>query len=853
MSVPVSASASEDVTEGASGTGPLADYRAQVRTEGGPDEWYDASHRLRPEQHPITSAVDQLGLPGLLAARGEARRLVEDDGIRYGPGAMDDDADPGRSWVIDPLPVVIGSQEWAGLESALRQRALLLQLLHDDLYGARRLLSDRVLPADVVLGHPGFIRGADGIAHQRLVLTATDLARDADGAWAVLADKTAAPAGAGYAMANRRVTSRVLGPVHRRASLARLRGFFDTMARALGAVAGSDVDTPRVVLLSPGTGAETAFDQGFLATLLGFPLVEGDDLSVRDGRVWIRSTGRSEPVDVVLRRLDAEFCDPLELRADSQLGLPGLVESARRGTVHLANPLGSGVLENPGLTPYLPALSRRLLGEDLALPSATTWWCGEPAELSHVLAHLDTLVVKPISRGAVVAARFGWDLSSAERDDLRREISARPWAWVGQEPIAMSTAPVVTPTGLTPGRFVLRTFGVAHADEHHVMPGGLGRVNTSAASLLVSNASGALAKDVWVLTDEPSGLRGWASRDPATQPALVRLQRRAAVAPRVADNLFWVGRYAERAEGIARLLRVADDLAEDHAQRPDTPGAATMAVMVAAGARLTGLAPQPGMSPSDHIRAMVGTPQQVGTLAHTGHRIVAAAENVRDQLSQDIWHVLSRLARTLATPAPTDVPLRQQLDVVLESLLAVAGVVHESMVRDQTWGFLDGGVRVERAQHTVALLRATLAVERAPITDGQVTESVLEACESILTHRRRTASGEGPAWPIHSATSLLLVDPGNPRSVAFQVARLGKALRLAADDDLVERAEALGASLADLDLVDVCAGDRAELRDVLATVETTLRAISADLTARHFSRKPTQRVLLGDWAGAGRP
>lgn len=835
--------------------GPLADYRSRAGAASGPDEWYDAAQRLRPEQHAITAAVDSLGMPGLLAARAEARRLVEDDGIRYGPGAMEDDDEPGRSWVIDPLPVVIGSQEWAGLESALRQRAQLLQLLHDDLYGVRRLLSDRVLPADVVLGHPGFVRSADGIAHQRLVLTATDLARDEDGAWAVIADKTAAPAGAGYAMANRRITSRVLGPVHRQASLARLRGFFDTMAHALGAAAGGEVDTPRVVLLSPGTGAETAFDQAFLATLLGFPLVEGDDLSVRDGRVWMRSTGGREPVDVVLRRLDAEFCDPLEMRADSQLGVAGLVESARRGAVRLANPLGSGVLENPGLTPYLPALARHLLDEDLALPSAPTWRCGDAAGLSHVLAHLDTLVLKPIARGTVVAARFGWELTSAERDDLRREISARPWEWVGQTPITMSTAPVVTPAGLSPGRFVLRTFGVAHADEHHVMPGGLGRVNTSESSLLVSNASGALAKDVWVLTDESSGVRGWAGPDPTTQPALVRHQRRVAVVPRVADNLFWVGRYAERAEGTARLLRVADDLVEDHGQRPGTPGAATMEIVVEAASRLTGIPPQPGTAPADHLRAMVGgAPHQVGTLAHASHRIVSSAENVRDQLSQDIWHILSRLTRTLAPPSPSPAaaPLRHQLDTVLESLLAVAGVVHESMVRDQTWGFLDGGIRLERAQHTVALLRATLAVERPPITDGQVTESVLEACESILTHRRRTASGEGPAWPIHSATSLLLVDIGNPRSVAFQVARLAEALRIAGDGDLVRRAEALGVSLADLDLVELCAGDRAGLQRVLGSVETALRAISADLTVRHFRRKPTQRVLLGDWAGTGR-
>ena len=491
------------------------------------------------------------------------------------------------------------------------------------------------------------------------------------------------------------------------------------MASALGSAARVDVDMPRVVLLSPGSGSETAYDQGFLATLLGFPLVEADDLSVRGGRLWIRGSARREEVDVVLRRVDADYCDPLELRSDSQLGIAGLVEATRRGAVRMANPLGAGVLENAGLVAFLPEVAHRLLGEDLLLPSATTWWCGDSPARSHVLANLDRLVVKPVARGPVLSARFGWELDAAGRDDLRREVEARPWAWVGQEPVPMSTAPVVTPGGLAPGRLVLRTFGVTDSEHHHVMPGGLARVNTDASSSLVSSMSGAIAKDVWVLSDDTAGVGGWRGATPEAQPTLVRLQRRVAVAPRVADNLYWVGRYAERAEGTARLLRVADDLAADHAQRPGTPGATTMEVMVQAAAAVTGVQPVEGQGPVDHLRAMVGDAGRTGTVAHACHRLVLAAESVRDQLSQDIWHILSRLDRTLGRPASPRAPLRPQLDNVLESLLAVAGVVHESMVRDQTWGFLDGGIRVERAQHDAgpaagdAHLRASAGHRRA--------------------------------------------------------------------------------------------------------------------------------------------
>ena len=297
--------------------------------------------------------------------------------------------------------------------------------------------------------------------------------------------------------------------------------------------------------------------------------------------------------------MDADYSDPLELRGDSQIGLPGLMEATRRGAVRLANPLGAGVLENAALVPFLPEIARRLLGEELAIPAAETWWCGEATSRAHVLARLDSLVIKPIARGRWSDARFGWELTAVERDDLRRRIEAEPWSWVAQDPLPMSTAPVVTPAGLTPGRFVLRTFGASDGETHHLMPGGLGRVNTDAGSPLVSSMTGALAKDVWVLSDAAAGRR----RIPAVTgtPSLLRLQRRTAVAPRVADNLYWVGRYAERAEGTARLLRVAHDLAEDYAHRPDTPGGVTMDVMVQAASALTGVQPVAGQSTAEHL------------------------------------------------------------------------------------------------------------------------------------------------------------------------------------------------------------------------------------------------------------
>jgi uncharacterized circularly permuted ATP-grasp superfamily protein len=419
---------------------------------------------------------------------------VQDDGVTYGG--------VGSSWRLDPLPLMISADDWAGLERGLVQRAELLDLVLSDLYGPRDLLRRGVIPPEVVLGHGGFVHQADGIrvpGPRQLFFTATDLARHRDGRWHVLSDRTQAPSGAGYAMENRRVVAKVFPGLRRTTELSGLRDFFHSVRIALHEVAPATAEAPRIVLLTPGPESETAFDQAYLSTLLGFPLVEAEDLIVQDGQVFLRSLGRLEPVDVLLRRVDADYSDPLELRPDSRLGVPGLLEASRQGQVTVVNSFGTGVLENPGLLPYLPAAARALLGADLLLPSVATWWCGDAAQRAHVLAHLDTMVIKPITRGVRVSARFGTDLSAAETDELRRAVEAQPWAWAAQELLEKSTAPVVTPRGVEPRDVVLRTFGVARGGSYTLMRGGLARVAPSAGSQVVSNLTGALTKDVWVL------------------------------------------------------------------------------------------------------------------------------------------------------------------------------------------------------------------------------------------------------------------------------------------------------------------------------------------------------------------
>jgi len=823
MVSPMSAQAAEPASA-------LLDAYRRHPARAGVDELLDEAG-TRPHAEALAATIAATGLPGLLAARAEAAALVADEGITYGAA----DSGVRAPWLIDPLPLPLDAADWAGLERGLAQRAVLLDAVLADLYSTRALLRGRVLPPAAVLSHPGFTRPADQVddpKRRQLVLTATDLGRDAAGTWRVISDRTQAPAGAGYTMATRRIVSRVLAGLHRTSDLARLRGFFHTMTGALLDASQGGSETPRVVLLSPGSSSETIFDQGLLATMLGFPLAEADDLVASQGRVWLRAGDALEPVDVVLRRVDAPLCDPLEFRGNSEVGLPGMIEAARRRAVTVVNPVGAGVLDNPALIAHLQPVAQALLGEDLLLDSPATWWCGDDASRSHVLARLERLVIKPVARSGPSAVRYGWLLSAAERAELAARIGDEPWAWCGQEPVELSTAPVVTSGGLEPRRFVLRAFGVAAGDSYDFLPGGLGRVAAGVGERTVSSASGTLAKDVWVPASatervEPERVR----------PRLVVAPRESAVPPRVARTLMTIGALAERAEGTARLVKVADDLAEDFSARPGTPGAAASAHLLEAVSRITGVEHWYAESALGYLTRVALDASATGGVHSSARLMTAEAQEVRDLMSVDIWSVFSRLERTLAARPALDEALQPLLADVLESLLAYAGIVAQSMVRDSSWAFLDAGGRLERARHTVSLLRHTLVADGDPSAE-LVADTVLRAGESIITHRRRAAAGTGPARAAESVRPLLVHDLSNPRSVAHQLAALAADLRLVGDERLAAQAESL---LPSVDAAD----DAGERLDRLAEA---LNALGARIASRHFVRQATRRTAEPTWS-----
>lgn len=844
---------------------------------GSYDELIDASGAVREQWSHVGTALGELGHGEILRRQDDINRLLDADGVSYNAFGTSDPR--GRRWALDPVPVVLSSAEWAEIEAGVAERAELLDLVLADLYGPRDLIKRGVLPVEFIFSHPGFLRACDQIGvptrptkrHQRLLTYAADIARDATGRYVAMADRAQAPSGAGYALENRLVISRVFPSLYRDAQVHRLAPFFRSLRSALrdaAPVSSPNRNDPRIVVLTPGPWSETAFEHAYLASYLGYSLVEGSDLVARDGRVWMRSLGRLEPVDVILRRVDDWFCDPLELKPDSQLGVPGLLDAARRNTVAIVNPLGSGIVESPGMLAFLPEIARHLLGSSLQLESAQTWWCGDPTSRQHVLANLGVLVIKPIDRGSGRSTVLGWEQSADQLDAIRREIEASPLQWAAQTPVSMSTTPTLTATGFASRNAVLRTFAVARGESYVVMPGGLLRVAPVAGGSLISNQAGALTKDAWVLATEPEKATShWLQSGPAVEA----MDPVGSMPSRAAENLFWLGRYAERAEDTVRLLRVVYDRRNEFAGGINPSGELCLQILLGALTDVT--TAYPGFTdvaalnaPGIELFALIVDDQRAGTLAHSVHRLLDAAYAVRDQLSNDTWLVIGNLDREifslrdapLRSPLDQPVPVERALGAAMQSLLALSGLGAESMVRDPGWHFMDAGRRIERAMQLVALLRSTLGSSNDTATDSLLLESILTTAESIITYRRRYRSHA----QVETLLDLLLLDAGNPRSVVHQLDRLAADVAMLpghetdtvvgriAGDKLSAVARLVLETSTMLQLADTealatanASGQRPELDEFLVRLERLLRRCAASIDSTHFTHLMPQRAL----------
>lgn len=745
---------------------------AYPRTEPRFDEMLGDGGRPRPHW---------AGLVDLLARAEPARmrdriatieREIRDSGLTYNMYADPKGAE--RPWALDALPMIIAADEWPAIEAAVAQRARLLDAVLGDLYGPQTLLEEGALPPRLVLGHSAFQRAACGAAPAgrpagmpALFVYAADLARSPDGRWWVVADRTQAPSGAGYAIENRLIVSRIFPRLFRDLHAQRLAGFFATLRKSMRAFAPAGDGPHLPVLLTPGPYNETYSEHSLLARYLGFTLVEGSDLTVRGGKVWLKTVEGLRRVHSILRRQDDDFCDPLELRADSALGVPGLTDCARRGSVLVANAIGSGVLESGAMMGFMPGLAQRLLGEELAMPSVATWWLGEPAALADALPRMSQLVFKPADPVLRQEPVFGQDLDAAQARTLAARIRRHPEAWIAQELVRLSQAPVWDrhhPGHLGARAVGLRVFAVASRDGWRVMPGGLTRVAGSKDARVLSMQRGGASKDTWVLAGAPPDGALTLLRSTVMPDELVR-SGAASLSSRAAENLFWLGRYAERAEDAARLLRVAlprfsvDDDEDRPAQRPLLALAQALGV-VADGAPAAGSDAPPDAA----LLAALYERERMGGLHTTLHQVQRVAFSLRDRLSVDHWRTINRLLQDPGFDAFRELPQAiALLDRVVNGMVTLSGYALDGMTRDTGWRFLSLGRRIER-------LRALCGAIAIAVREGRSAglDWLLEFCDSSITYRSRYLGA--PEWlPV---LDLVVRDDTNPRSVAFQVAGL---------------------------------------------------------------------------------
>jgi uncharacterized circularly permuted ATP-grasp superfamily protein/uncharacterized alpha-E superfamily protein len=738
----------------------IAGYRA---LPGVYDEMMDAAGRVRPHWAAFVDRLAAEGPQAITQRFNAADRYLKDSGVFY--RVYDDPTAGERQWPLSHVPLMISPKDWAVIEAGVIQRARLIEAVLSDVYSGGRRLSALGLPASLIAGSPDYLRPlvkTDQPSPRQLHFYAVDIGRSPSGQWWVLRDRTQAPSGAGFALENRIALSRAMADVFRGFDVERLAPFFDALRVELAR--HRETDDAGVCLLTPGPLNETYFEHAYLARYLGLRLVEGTDLLVLGGAVYLRTVAGLRKVRVLLRRIDGDFADPLELNGRSRLGIPGLVQAALRGNVTLANGLGSGLAEARALLGFLPTLAEPLINERLALPNVATWWCGQPAARDAVLASLGDRVIAPAySRiNAGIPAGGPWltsGLDVPQRDALRAAIERRGVDFVGQEMVKLSTTPVWFDGRLQPQPFTLRVFVAATADGYRVMPGGFALIGPHDLGA-VSMQRGARSADVWVMSEGPVQ---HTTLIPSETQIVVR--RAAGVLPsRAADNLFWLARYIERAEETLRLARALALRASAERQQ----GVATIG-------GLTELLVRWGAAPSDPYAdpALVA----LTALSHTrldgaAPALVASARRAasvtRDRFPADAWRALEDLNTYLLAPKDreaTDVAVLEKASAALRLIAAVTGFQLETMNRQAGWQFLKLGLLIERA---LATCRFARQFARAQGGSRDELDLLLELNDCQITYRSRYPLGAAFAPVI----DLVMLDESNPRSLLFLLSRL---------------------------------------------------------------------------------
>lgn len=717
-------------------------------------EPYSAPACPRPHWQSLLETLNKRGRAKLSSDHERAKRMRHEDGATINP--FDDLTEQTTSWALDMIPLPISAQEWAGIEAAVTQRANLLEKILADTYGPQNLLKGGKIASELIFANPNFLHSCHGTrppGNRYLTFYAVDIYRSSDGQFKVLSDHGANPAGLGYALENRIVMSRLFSDLYQKTQIRRLAPFFQTFHNALIKRSSLRKDEPGIVLFTPGPDSPIYFEHALLSRYLGYPLVEGQDLTVRNGKVFLKKLAGLEPVEAIFRQVGDYESDPFALRRATSSGVAGLIQVCREQNIDLVNPLGSGFIETPALQPFLPELSRDLLGEELLLANRHTWWGGHPQGLEYMLRNVNKL--------HIYSAMNRHDLVD-QSVDPRALIAASPAKYQASSAVVPAAIPAWNDKGVAATSAIIRIFACATENGFSVMPGGLAITASDTTTLLTDCPEKQQSKDIWVLSDEPVELFSMM----AGLTAIPVFKRTSDLPNRVADNLLWLGRYLERAEGLIRLLRAVFKRLSGEEKPEEVPELQFLLNIL----QTKNIIPKLSVAGSSfslevrqHLQNALYRKDRSESILSILRRVQQTARNVRDRLSIDSIRVINRMEdfREGANIEPLDV-----LDQTLFTLSSFSGLAMESMTRGLGWNFMDMGRRIERALNQAMLIRVGLPLV---CRDSHNTlQALLEVSDSLMTYRGRYRS----SFQLAPVLDLLLADEGNPKSLAFQCNQL---------------------------------------------------------------------------------
>ena len=814
-----------------------------------------ADGHVRPHWQPVLSFLESEGASGCNSRSERIQRRIVENGL-----TLDSFTDPDnleQPWRLDLLPLVLEATEWRRVEQAMMQRMRLFETLLDDLYGAQSVFDKGLLPPSLVFNDPTFLRPLHGIdkgSAPRLMFMAVDLARDRQGEWRIIDTHAETNAGHGFALANRVVLAESSARLFRACNARRISAFHQAVAEELNRRAG--LDAPTIAILGPNPDHESYLSHAYMARYVGCLLLEGTDLRVVDKKVFHKTLAGLHPIDLIVRAVEAAKADPLELDPSGFDGPAGLVQAVRSNPSLVANALGTAAIENRGIAPFIAGLTKRLIGEEPLLPDAPRLWLGDAETRNAFLADPNAYILRPAfeSTARPGHANPGYNLAGlnkAERDALLHEVELNGAQYVAETPVGFATAPSWTKDGLVAKPYALRVFVAATEDGYQVMPGGLALTISSGAAISLSDPR-ADSRDVWIGSDEPQGPHYSRWRISEEESQVQRLGSR--LPSRIADNLFWLGRYVERADWTMRVMRNALSRGDEDLRpiRRDNAAESAIETILSKGPRKAGAKSEPELTLEQRVENLFSSTGNAYGLMTTFQNIRRVARQSRDRLSLDAWRLLSALRIDQPTGS-TDpaVELVERLDVRIAELAAFNGLMHENMTRNFGWRFTDIGRRIERAYQMAEFLLLLLRASPNEVDETDRLAFLLETSDSFMTYRARYRFA--PTFPL--VLDLLLVDETNPRGIAFQLVELHEHisnLPKASQDAVRTPDQRLALELltqirlADIDAMRIVGknGERAVLKETLDRLIAGLPQLSDIVSRRYFSltEEQPQRV-----------